>query len=892
MTGWLKFLLCAWLAFMSTAAPANEVRLAAREAVTLPWPGASAVFAVDPGTVEVSLVAAQVVLLGRYAGQTLVSVVMPDKVETIVVHVTAPPPRSIVFETAAAARSIGSWEASYDSATRRLGTGVSATFRRGEQSTILRLQGIRDGAAAPDANAWSLPSASLEIKQPGRAIVFLDERIDSSPLTLHGSVLRGVHLRQDGVEVHAGIASRTPWNDFLLPASGDRALGVSARTDVGGLRLVPGLVWLPDSGTNVPGALTLGLERGALEDPVRMKAELGWSDKPGASVDLAVRNAQREAWLQGAYRPAGFAALGVARAAGTYLDGAWSEKFGQRTTAGLTLSANRLDLEGQRPQAASARLELRHAFDAHWSTTAAASNGIYSNTGVQPLRRSTLSLGTAFDSSRFGVSGLYRFQQTSAASAGGHGGRLTLRGSGGGWRANLYVDAQQQAATVDLVFRDRPDLARAFAELGLVANTPEEAIRQLRDNAALLAARGVSVAPLVLDSLRIQSGSDVSWRNSSASQLALGLRLLLDERHGAGGASRSLLGSLYANWRINRDTELGLALVRWTSQRADSPANSDNSVQLTFRTGLSVDGLAAFGMTGGGLRAISGQVFRDERANGKFDAQQKPLAGIEVVLDGWRRMRTDAEGRFVFDAPGRGGHRVEALLPPDPGAYFTTPSSLAVAPGGEARFGITFSAARISGVVRSDAGRPIAGVAVLLDGMKQATTSTNSSGAYRFAAPAGEVKVMLAADSVPAGYELAELSEQVHSIAPGAPVVADFVLRAQRVLKGVVVGAGSADASISVLETGRVASANKSGQFLLRGLAAGPLTLVVKSAHGETRRVVTMPAEPGTVAGIELAAPCAPAPQRNAASDACMQNAVNLVPRNVGGSGNAGPAGQ
>jgi hypothetical protein len=867
--------LLAWLALPALAA-AGDLRLAVRETVTLEFPQVSAAFAVDSDIVEVTAVGSQVTLVGRRAGKTLVTVVMPTIVETLTVHVEALPARSVAFETSAT-HSAGSWEASYDSATRRFGTGLTMAFGEGERTARLALYGIRESGLAGRDSIWALPAASMELKEPGRSVVLLDERVNTSPLTLNGAVLRGLHLREGAFEMHAGLSSRTPWNDLLLPRSGDRALGLSYRSDAGPVRLVPGLLWLPDSGAKVPGVVSLGLERGSSDTPVRLKAELGWSDKPGIAFDLALSNAQRQVWLQGASRPASFAALDVARPAGTYLDGAWSERFGERTTAGLTLSANRLDLTNQRPEAASGRLELRHQATDHWSVIAGMGEGGYRNAGTTSLRRSTISLGTAYDTPAFGIASLYRYQQTSAASSGGHGGRVTMRGTSGAWRTNLFVDAQQQAPTLDLVFRDRPDLARAFAELGIVASTPEDVVRLLRENAALLAAHGVAVGPLNVDALRLQAGSDISWRESGHGNLTLELRMLADERHGLGGGSRSYLGSLYASWRIFRDTELAVSLVRWSSQRDGSTSSIDNSVQVTLRTGLSGNGLAALGRGGVGLRPISGGVLRDDQATGLPDVDQQPLDGIEVVLDGWRRTRTDRDGRFVFDTPGSGDHRVEAVLPPNPGAYFTTLSAVTLPPGGDARFAITFSAARLNGTVRSDAGRPLAGVTLRLAGVKGVTATTDSDGAYRFAVPAGEAQVSLVAESIPAGYELGNLDPQTRHLAPGAPAVANFTVRAQRMLKGVVGGMGNEPVTVTAVEIARTVSPDKSGHFLLRGLPAGSLTLVVGSRFGETRQVVEIPAEPGPVTKIELAAPCAASAPKGASTDRCTRSAVDRV---------------
>ena len=836
------------LGALPAAAAAPEIDLAVGETVTIEYPGASAAFAVDAATVEATSIGGQVVLVGRRVGQTLVTVVTPAAVETLTVRVGAPAVRALGFQSAAAP-SLGAWEGRYDSGTGRFSTGLTMDLAAGERSARLRLYGIQESSGGNGGDVQAFPAASLELAAPGRSLVLLDELVEASPLTLDGTLVRGLHLRQGALELHAGIASATPWDDLLLPGSGDRALGVSYGLDRGALHWVPALLWLPDSGTDVPGVVSLGLERGSEDDALRLAAELGWSGEPGASLDLSFRGRRQHGWLQGTHRPAGFAALGVAHPAGSFLDGAWSRRYAERTTADLTLSASRLDLAGHRQEAESGRLELRHQRTERWSLSAGVGGGGYRDRDREAatLTRGELSLGTSFDARQAGIAALYRYQETTAASRGGHGGRVTLRGTRGAWRGRLFVDAQQQAPTLDLVLRGRPDLARAFAELGFLAGTPEEVVRLLRDNAALFAERGVAVGQLDLDPLRLQGGLDASWRPPGASRTELGLRLVVDDAQGVVGDRRAYLATLSASRRIFGDTDLLVAYTHWSTERDGLAADDRGSLEVAVRTGLS-----GLGLPGGGRRAISGRVLRDDRATGELAADLPGLAGVEVVLDGLRRTRTGDDGRFSFAAPGGGEHRVEVVLPAEPGAYFTVPAAATLRAGGEARFAITFSSARLAGTVRSDAGLPLAGVTVRLDGATQATATTDSTGAYRFAAAPGEARVWVVADSVPAGYELDDLRPQARSLDRGAPAFADFTVRAQRVLMGVVAGADGGSVSVTALEADRTVTSDEAGRFILRGLPAGPVTLVVRGRRGETRQVVEVPAEPSTVAGVEL----------------------------------------
>lgn len=833
---------------------AADVKLAERESVLLPISNAVAAFAVDPGTVEASVIGGKVSLLARHAGQTLVTVVTPSGVETLVVQVEIVPNRFMDLEAAYNA-SRGLWTLGYDSNSRRSTTSIYMPFQDGKDSLQLRLQASHDGrfaVAGSSQGAWALPEASLKYKTPDYSLVLLDDTVEVSPLTIERAVLRGAHFRQGDLKLHAGVSTRTAWSSLLVPHQGDRAVGASYRFRAGGLQLIPSLHWLPDSRSPEPGMVSLGLAQGSDQDAMQLRGELAWSSKPGASFDFSLRPDGRQIWLKGAYRPMAFAALDGARPAGKYVDGGWSERLDASTTLDLTLSMTRLDLAQQNPESSFARADLRFAPAPGWNTSMGVSGSHYRDTRSTSLNRSTFSLGAGYEQTRYGVSSLYRYQQTSASARGGHGARISLRGNNGGWQARAYADAQQYSPTVSVLLQNRPDLARVLAELGLTANSPDELVRVLRDNASLLNERGVSIDTVQLDKLRVMGGLDLSWRGQGASSPQMGVRWNTNRGQGDVSQSRSAQTSVYANWRMFGDTDLDLSYSRWSYQTAGSNTAQGNSVQLVLRTRLS-----PAGMPGRGGRSISGHVYRDDTATGAEGPDQPTLAGIEVVLDGSRRTVTDRNGRYVFEAPGDGNHRVTAVLPTKEVAYFTTPSTVSVQPGDNTNFSLSFAAARLSGRVLSDAGVPLGGVSLRIEGRQSHTATTDSSGAFRFAGPSEEVKLSLQPDSLPPGYELTGLGAVVKRLAAGAPMVSDFVVHAQRVLEGRVVGGEGTAVSVLALEAGRSVVPDADGRFVLRGLPAGPLTMLVKTSEGEVRYSVEMPAKPGVMSGVEFKVPCA-----------------------------------
>ena len=86
--------LAALLALLSAAAAdAADVRLMAHETRAMSAGGASAAFAVDASVVNVSVEEGRLILVALHAGETLVSLVHPDRVETIAVHIEPAPSR-------------------------------------------------------------------------------------------------------------------------------------------------------------------------------------------------------------------------------------------------------------------------------------------------------------------------------------------------------------------------------------------------------------------------------------------------------------------------------------------------------------------------------------------------------------------------------------------------------------------------------------------------------------------------------------------------------------------------------------------------------------------------------------------------------------------------------
>jgi hypothetical protein len=230
-----------------------------------------------------------------------------------------------------------------------------------------------------------------------------------------------------------------------------------------------------------------------------------------------------------------------------------------------------------------------------------------------------------------------------------------------------------------------------------------------------------------------------------------------------------------------------------------------------------------------------------------------PLPGTRVRLDGSRVADADARGRFRFDRVGAGAHTVEALLPATDGAFFTTPSSVTVPAGAAVSFGIGTSPAWLTGFVRDDTGRGLAGATVRLhkEGW-EATAVTDSSGRYAFATAAGDYVAQVDPASLPSGYDAAALSAMGVQLRRTVPARLDHTVRAQRAVSGRVLGKPPARTIVRLLELGLRVEAAADGGYAFRNLKPGRYTVSAVIGGRSVSRRVQVPEAPGVLRDVDL----------------------------------------
>lgn len=151
----------------------------------------------------------------------------------------------------------------------------------------------------------------------------------------------------------------------------------------------------------------------------------------------------------------------------------------------------------------------------------------------------------------------------------------------------------------------------------------------------------------------------VRWSRSDGDDDAHGLDLNLGWRWRM--ASRwTLLGNL-SQGRGSRRSPFALDPV--TNQPVFETLPHDRAVYVSLRYDYSAGRARQVlgGAPGAASGRIIGSVFLDENADGVRSASEQPAANITIVLDDRYSVRTDDQGRFVFERVAVGAHSIEAI---------------------------------------------------------------------------------------------------------------------------------------------------------------------------------------------------------------------------------------
>jgi cell division septation protein DedD len=810
-----------------------EHTLTVQESQTIPVSGATAAWAVDASILDVAAQNGSVTLFGRAAGRTKVIVISINGEQAFDVVVN--PKAGLAATPKKQSQSdAGVAEVRYNSAARELQNSVTISRETKDRRTEVHVRTAHYGEEpVGDRARTSIAAASIRFFSRDRELTLFDRDVDHSPLTLSHTPVRGIHYLDEHWRLHAGYTANATYGSFLVPldrelvAGAGYAFRTSARSTI-----TPSLFAYRGEGTVM--SVLYGYDD---EERLALRAEVGYSRGFGVAAQLAYADARDRARADVRYRPDDFAVAAAGNPRGLLADGSWTHTYGRASNATLTLAAS--DVAGTRVRAGSADVE--HRLTDTLSLLGGASYGSFD--GKESL---TVPAGVRLDFARGGLTALYRYARSSTNS-GGHGFRIAGRRSFGRLYTSAYVDRQENAPTLDLIFSEYPDLALALENLGITATSPADIARALRENAALIELGYIEGVTVDFAPVRTQLGFELALLGGGSSRQQLRARFIRSINESVATRTASTIATLTYSRSITASTDLFAGYTYWRTERTGEEPRNTPYVEVGVRQRF--DGLPSFGGSG----TISGIVFSDEDLDGASDGT--PVVA-EVELDGSTRKRTNADGTFAFTNVPRGAHRVTARVPDRPEAYFTTPSRLQAETGDKLAFGVAYTPARLQGRVVSDAGEGIANVRVLLArGSSQVIAATDSDGHYAVAAAPGEWQLSILTDSVPAGYSLAGTEARALALERAAPTNADYTLRVHRSVAG---SGAPANAELEVLPLGKTVRADEQGRFSIRSLPAGEVTVI---AGGVPHRLV-VPKEPATLTldvAPQIAAASAPA---------------------------------
>jgi hypothetical protein len=821
---------------IALSASAENFTVRVQETATIEISGVTAAYAIDSSIADVSVSAGGLVtVIGRSAGTTQLIGVTANGTRSFLITVAARIATQVPHAVASH-QPIARAESRYSSDSGQMQNSFDAFTNDGERQSQFHLVNIHRFRDTFGQSTNAFPSVFYRITSPRRSIAFLDDLVDTSPVTIHSTQVRGFHYADRSLEIHAGYAATSMYDDLFLP-TGRRWLASAAYgIGFGNVRLIPSLyVFLSEpSGTAARKGViaALAVEK-KIGETLYARGEIAMSRSPAGSAEIRYNSDADILRARASYKPADFPTLALSDVPGTHAEGDWSHRATRKLQFDSYGSYDQLTTTSFRQTIGIANIAARYQLSRSLSMLTGL-NTTFVREPSTSFRTIGIPVGLLFDTTHFGTSASYRLLETSNTNRRGDVLRFGVRAGTGLFRVDAWAERQRQAPTLDLIFREEPGLELALLRLGISVRSPEDLARVLQDNAALINLGYIEGVTVNLTPLRRQAGIDLAI-DSPNMRNQLRLHAVTDRAEGVGASRSATIATLTYTRRLFEATEVFGSYSKWRSGIVSHQING-SAYQVGIRQ--RIDGVPAFLRRSG---TIQGIVYLDPKLNGARIEGTTPVAGVAVTLDESRTEQTDASGHYAFRDVAPGIHHVAAEVSASKPAFFTTPSRVEVEPSASADFGLIWSSARVNGRIISDASLGIAGVivsAMTSDG-KQLTATTDSDGAFALAMPAGKYSIAFTPESLPSGYVSNGATTHDVDLNPDRPEQLAFEVRALRSVSGSAIGA----TEVRIEPLGSTAIVDASGNFVFRSLPSGTFTIIA----GAATRIVTLPAEPTTL---------------------------------------------
>jgi hypothetical protein len=753
----------------------------------------------------------------------------------------------------------GNISSSYASDQRQLETGLELNRTQGEHSVSISAtidSGYGYGALTRQT---TVPRASISFASPNSNVTIFDHDVKDSPLTFEGVRLRGLNIETKGWFIHGGIASLTNFRQHLYEEDPDRSVETGYHIGLRDhLSITPSVEWIKSSRQYVAGRSGLiGAMKLEYARPkkIHLRVQGGVSDRLGLGVASDFDFIGKDNRLQAELRstPIDFPGLSMSRARGFEANGSWTRRLTDRLaldTSGTRNVYTLFDGTNQSNSNWNARLQWHVR---HFSLNSGYAGSNLSRRNLPALTSMAIPAGASFESRFVGNSFQYQFSRNGVTDTGSHSMRDTARIRVRSLILTGYVSRQTQAPTLDYVLVNLPWLRDLLLSSGATVSTPEEVQQFINSHADLISAGYLRDLTLNVSPVHRQVGATANWvsqRNVVSARLEW--RKDDDARLTGHVLSQYELGSL--TFRLGPSTELFASGSYFSTQLGMSKYH-----QPSYNFGLRrrIGAVPAFLNWFQERASIHGTVFSDVTGRGDFDSSSKGIEDVIVILDGYRRVRTNRFGYYSFSSVSAGKHLVEIQYSSEDPYVFTTPPSVSVPENSTVNFGIGEQKPRLFGTVFNDAGVPIANAKINVRGLESHEVVSGREGSFSLVlAKAGDYTVTLDPASLPPAYSLNDIRSQQVRIKAGRPAQTDFTVQALRSISGHVSCADSPVASALILIGPKNLPVNinvdESGNYIARQLAAGEFELVLKCRTTEVRRTIEIGADPAALRGLDL----------------------------------------
>jgi hypothetical protein len=853
------------VALTISAEAATLLRLESGQEHALTIPELTAAYSLRSTVVDVSTDGATVRITAHQPGATNVVVITPRAMELIEVLVT---PSKGHTEPAVAVERDGAHLIRFGSRSSQFQNVLDWRERQGDRLVHLH---VGSNLQRGRNRSLTLPSVFYRVQTTSRDLTLLDETIMASPLTAENAAVRGVHLRQGPWRFHAGYSTHASVYDEILPLGSQRMASASYQHGLSDAwSLTPSLfVYSDRSGRevmeNASGSVLSLLAKSDPSRPSHGQAEVALSRTAAGNLSAAAAGEfhylsdSTRAQAAFRFRPTDFASLQVNNAPGLFANAELHHQLAPRLAVDLWNSAVHSEWQkfGQTNIQSAALFRLRANSD--WSFS---SGGRYSHFDSDrpqaiPFRLINVPAEARFERPLFAVGLSHEYNYDVFSGEDGHGWRLETRTGPSRLRLSAYVDHQERVPTLDWIFSDLPEVRTIVQRLGIDIATPSELARILREHPELLGLGLIDRVEVSLAAKRFQTGMNLRWSSRSRRSPTVNLDVSSTRTWSGSGVTDLRSSSLSYAQELAAGIELEFAYSMIQTSRNKANRRNDALWQVSVRHRF--DRLP-FRLDFPG--AITGVVFEDALEDGRYRQSGAGVRGVEVLLDGKTRMRTDENGRFEFRGVSRGTQGLEVTMQSERPFRFTTPSQINARTGESVAVGVAFLASRLTIDVRSRSGKGLVDVGVTLQGGGTTlNAATNSDG--RLSLPIrreGLYRVSLAPETVPAGHDLQDLTAVEINLTPDHPQRVNFTLEEIRTISGKVrIADGTAQkrplagAVVRLEPLGRECVTDGSGNFAFRAVPAGAYELQASFGRASAARSINVPTQPVTLrVDIEL----------------------------------------